>query len=123
MPTLTPFPSKFVKRSVPGSNNRSNLFRRIPDQSKGSKGLLSVPESSVEEKIVKEYNKQGEEAQKMNLDGVKKNDDLIFDTLEKLKSKRKAPSQKKKKGAKKNSRKSTSKKFKKSVEPNFSISS
>ena len=72
---------------------------------------------------MKEYNKQGEEAQKMNLDGVKKNDDLIFDTLEKLKSKRKAPSQKKKKGAKKNSRKSTSKKFKKSIEPNFSISS
>ena len=90
MPTLTPFPSKFVKRSVPGSNNRSNLFRRIPDQSKGSKGLLSVPESSVEEKIVKEYNKQGEDAQKMNLDGVKKNDDLIFDTLEKLKSKKRA---------------------------------
>ena len=54
---------------------------------------------------------------------IQTNDGLIFDMLEKLKSIKRAPGKKKKKGHKKNSRKFSSKKFKKSVEPNFDISS
>ena len=123
VPTTTPYPYKYVKRNVAGWNhNRASLFRRIPDQSAHSKALLSVPETRVEEKIVTDYTKQAKAAEKTKLDGIKMNEGIIFDTLEKLKSKKK-PTGKKKKKTPKKAQKKTTKKFKKPAEPNFSISS
>ena len=66
----TPFPSKGVKRNLPGSNlNRASLFRRIPDQSDHSKALLAVNSTKVEEKLVTDYTKQAKAADKKHLDG------------------------------------------------------
>ena len=92
----------------------------IPDQSAHSKALLAVPSTKVEEKINTDYTKQAKAATKTHLDGVKMNEDLIFDTLEKLKSKKKNP---KKKSNPKKKKKPPPKKNKKSSKPNFSISS
>ena len=82
--------------------------------------MLAVPSTKVEEKINTDYTKQATAASKSRLDGVKMNKDLIFDTLEKLKSKKKTV---KKKKTPKKKKKVPVKKNKKSAEPNFSISS
>ena len=118
----TPFPSKGVKRNLPGSNlNRPSLFRRIPDQSDHSKALLAVNSTKVEEKLVTDYTKQAKAADKKHLDGKTLNEALILDTLEQLKSKKKTT--KGKRPPTKKKKKATSKKLKKKTQPNFSITS
>ena len=118
----TPFPSKGVKRNLPGSNlNRASLFCRIPDQSDHSKALLAVNSTKVEEKLVTDYTKQAKAADKKHLDGKTLNEALILDTLEQLKSKKKTA--KGKRPPTKKKKKATSKKLKKKTQPNFSISS
>ena len=63
------------------------MFERIPGQTPKGKALLAVPESKVQEKIVTDYTKQAKTVEKAKLDGLKLDEDLVFKTLAKLKSK------------------------------------
>lgn len=127
VPSQTPFPNKVVKRGVPGTNyHRSSLFARIPDQSPGTKALLSIPQSKVTEKIASDYTSQAKAMDKSKLDGVKMNEDLIFEAFDKLKKKKKATKKKPKKSEPKQNnkkKKGARKKNKNSASPDFSISS
>ena len=121
IPTTTPFPSKVVRRKIFGASSKNpSMFRPIPDQSPKSKALLAVPSTKVEEKIVTDYTKQAKAADKSHLDGVKMNEALIFDTLEKIKPKKKLA---KKRKITKKVKKQPTKKKKKNPQTNFSISS
>ena len=102
VPTTIPFPNRKSKKNTPGVNfYRPTYFAKIPDQSPKEKALLAVPESKVQEKIVTDYSKQAKAVDKSKLDGLKLDQDIVFDTLKKLKSKggksKKTPSKKSKK--------------------------
>ena len=117
VPTTTPFPSKKIKRNTPGSKYySSNYFAKIPDQTPKEKALLAIPQSRVQANIVKNYSEQAVSAEKTKQDGLKLDQDLVFETLKKLKSKKKNTKNK-------SVKKSNSKKIKKTKPANFSISS
>ena len=63
----TPFPLKRSKGSkVPGSNfkQKTTLFSSIPDVPERDKKILSLPETKVETKIIKNYTKQPKQMNK-----------------------------------------------------------
>ena len=121
VPTTTPFPSRKIKKNTPGSKfYTSSYFARIPDQSPKEKALLAVPESKVQQNIVTDYTKQSKAVEKTRQHGLKLDQDLIFETLKKLKTKGKKG---KKQPAKKPKKSSESKKIKKASTPNFALSS
>ena len=90
VPTTTPYPSKWTKRNTPGSKfYSSNYFAKSPDQKPKEKALFAIPQSRVQENIVKNYSEQAVSAEKTKQDGLKLDQDLVFETLNKLKSKTK----------------------------------
>ena len=102
----TPFPLKRSKGSkVPGSNfkQKTTLFSSIPDVPERDKKILSLPETKVETKIIKNYTKQPEQMnKKSHLDGsAKLNEDVIFESFKKLQQKSKRKSRKKRRKLKK----------------------
>ena len=125
-PTTQPFPSK-PTRNTPGFNfYRPSMFMPIPDISAKSKAELAIPQSKVEEKIVTDYTAKAKEADKSQLDGLDIDNDIIFETLKKLKAKNNGKSKGKKKGGKeapKARKKNLSKKNKSSSLEPFAISS
>ena len=95
------------------------MFERIPDQSPREKALLAVPESRVQENLVTSYSKQAKAVEKTKLDGLKLDQDLVFETLKKLETKEKKA---KKRPAKKPKKSEEQKKVKKTATPNFALS-
>ena len=88
VPTTTPFPKKKFKRNAPGSNfYTTTLFERIPDQSPKEKALLAVPQSRVQEKLITDYSQQAKNVEKTKLNRLNLDQELVFETFEKLKSK------------------------------------
>ena len=90
----TPFPNTKGQKGckVPGSNKyrKSSLFGTITDVPKRDKQILSLPDSLVEPKIIKNYEQINK---KSHLDGdVKLNEDVIFESFKKLQHKKKAKS-------------------------------
>ena len=121
VPTTTPFSKKKFKRNAPGSNfYTTTLFERIPDQSPKEKALLAVPQSRVQEKLITDYFQQAKNVEKTKLDGLKLDQDLVFETFEKLKSKER---KRKKESNKKPKKSEEPKKVKKTPTPNFALSS
>ena len=101
VPTTILFPNRKNKKNTLGVNFYGpTYFAKIPDQSPKEKALLAVPESKVQEKIVTDYSKQAKAVDKSKLDGFKLDQDIVFGTLKKLKTKggksKKTPSKKSK---------------------------
>ena len=121
VPTTTLYPSKRTKRNTPGSKfYSSNYFAKIPDQTTREKALLAIPQSRVQENIVKNYSEQAVSAEKTKQVGLKLDQNLVFETLNKLKSRKKNTKNQK---VKKSNKSTNSKKIKKTKPANFAISS